>query len=50
MSAAVSTVTTPGEARAAPVSMPVIRACAMGLRTNVIRAAPSSSGIRRSSV
>ena len=37
MSAAVSTATTPGDARAAPVSMPVIRACAIGLRTNVIR-------------
>ena len=49
MSAAVSTATTPGAAFAAVVSMPVISACATGLRTNVTRAACVSSGSRRSS-
>ncbi len=50
VSAAVSTAITPGASRAASASIPVIRACAIGLRTNVARAAPASSGTRRSSV
>ena len=33
--------TTPGNARAAPVSMPVIRACAIGLRTNATSTMPT---------
>ena len=49
MSWTVSTATTPGASRAAEVSMPVIRACATGLRTNVTRAASVSSGTLRSS-
>ena len=49
MSWAVSTATTPGAASAAETSMPVICACAIGLRTNVTRAASASSGTRRSS-
>ena len=49
MSATVSTAITPGSARAALASMPVMRAWATGLRTNVTRAAPFSSGVRRSS-
>ena len=49
MSWTVSTATTPGASRAAVVSMPVIRAWAIGLRTNVTRAASASSGTRRSS-
>jgi hypothetical protein len=49
MSATVSTAITPGLARASLASMPVIRAWATGLRTNVTRAAPLSSGVRRSS-
>ena len=49
MSRTVSTAITPGSWLAAVVSMPVMRACATGLRTNVRRAAPSSSGVRRSS-
>ena len=49
MSATVSTATTPGAASAAEASMPVIRACPSGLRTNVTRAAPVSSGTLRSS-
>ena len=40
MSWTVSTATTPGSLTAALVSMPVMRACATGLRTNVTRAAP----------
>ncbi len=46
---AVSTATTPGAWRAADTSMPVISACATGLRTNVTRDASASSGTRRSS-
>ena len=49
MSATVSTAITPGSARASLTSMPVMRAWATGLRTNVTRAAPFSSGVRRSS-
>ena len=49
MSWTVSTATTPGASRAAVTSMPLISACATGLRTNVIRAASASSGTRRSS-
>ena len=49
MSATVSTATTPGAASAAEASMPVIRACPSGLRTNVTRAAPVSSGTLTSS-
>ncbi len=49
MSAAVSTATTPGACRASSVSMPVIRACAIGLRTKMTRAAPCNSGSRKSS-
>ena len=49
MSATVSTAITPGSARASLASMPVMRAWATGLRTNVTRAAPFSSGVRRSS-
>ena len=49
MSWTVSTATTPGSLTAALVSMPVMRAWATGLRTNVRRAAPASSGVRRSS-
>src|SRR5215469_8220940 len=48
-SATVSTATTPGTASAAEASMPVISACASGLRTNVTRAAPVSSGTLMSS-
>jgi hypothetical protein len=46
---AVSTATTPGSASAAEASMPVMSACAHGLRTNVTRAARVSSGTRTSS-
>ena len=49
-SAEVSTATTPGISVAALVSIPVISACATGLRTIVTYAAPVSSGSRRSSV
>jgi hypothetical protein len=49
MSLTVSTATTPSASRAAVTSMPVIIACAIGLRTNVARAAVTSSGTRRSS-
>ncbi len=49
MSATVSTAITPGSALASAVSIPVMRACAIGLRTKVTRAAPLSSGIRKSS-
>ena len=49
MSLAVSTAITPGSWVAWEVSMPVMCACASGLRTNVRRAAPLSSGVRRSS-
>ena len=49
MSAKVSTAITPGSARASLALMPVIRAWASGLRTNVRHAAPFSSGVRKSS-
>ena len=48
--AEVPSVFTPGSARASLASMPVIRAWATGLRTNVTRAAPFSSGVRWSSM
>ena len=49
MSCAVNTATAPGAPSAADASTPAISACAIGLRTNVTRAAPISSGSRRSS-
>ncbi len=49
MSWAVNTATVPGTASAPAPSTPAISACAIGLRTNVTRAAPISSGSRRSS-
>ena len=49
MSWAVNTATAPGTASAAAASIPAISAWAIGLRTNVTRAAPVSSGTRRSS-
>jgi hypothetical protein len=49
-SAPVTTSTTPGDSRAADTSIDVIRACAMGDRTNVTCSAPASRSSTRSSV